>query len=200
MTILRSILLCSLVATASAYQPPKLVTDAAKAAATAALVASLTSPALAASSTAAQISLNTLPPNSISIQIQDLPVVGQAISGTYTRVPDSSISKPSLVIQSPKDKLSAIKSLATTGHLEFDVNGLVSTHLDVDVAADQSGVAQVRVSSGLIPKLPFQNAASNPLPSKVGGKESPWNMVVNLGSGETYYYNEKTGVTQTAHP
>jgi hypothetical protein len=138
-----------------------------------------------ASSTAAQISLNNLPPTSISVQIQDLPVVGSLLSGTYTKVADGSIKTPSVTITSPSDKVKAISEIATGGHLEFDVSGLLSTHMDVDVSADEPGVAKVRVASGLIPKLPFKNLASGSAGSPTGGKPSPWNMVTNLGSGGT---------------
>lgn len=153
-----------------------------------------------AASTAAQISLNNLPPTSISVQIRDLPVVGNLLSGTYTKVADGSIKNPSITISSPTDKVKAISEIATGGHLEFDVGGILSTHLDVDVAADEAGVAKVRVASGLIPRLPFKNLASASAGSPTGGKPSPWNMVTNLGSGETYYYNEKSGVTQFERP
>ena len=157
------------------------------------------------SDTAAQISLNSIPPNSINVQIKDLPVIGKLASGVYSKVPDSSVDakkKPaSIVIQSPSDKGKAIQEIVKTGHLEFDVTGVITTHLDVDVAAEKAGILNVRVASDLIPKLPFQNAASfaggN---SPTGGKESPWNMVKNMGTGEVYYYNEKTGVTQYAKP
>jgi hypothetical protein len=159
-----------------------------------------TAPAHADAASSAQIKLDALPPSSISIQIQDLPVVGKLISGTYTRVPDGSVPNPSIIIKSPTDKLKAIKDIATGGHLEFDVSGKIQTHLDVDVAADKAGVAKIRVASGLIPKLPFSNLASSAAGSPTGGRESPWNMVVNMGTGETYYYNEKTGVTQYIKP
>jgi hypothetical protein len=156
---------------------------------------------VSASDTAAQITLNSVPPSSISIQIEDLPVVGKLISGTYTKVPDGSVKQPSIVIKSPSDKVKAISKIATGGHLEFDVNGkLLSTHLDVDVAADEPGVAKVVVASNLIPKLPFKNMASDKIGGPTGGKESPWSIVTNLGNGESYYYNVKTGVTQTARP
>lgn len=136
-----------------------------------------------ASSTAAQITLNSLPPTSISVQIQDLPVVGSLLSGTYTKVADGSVKAPSVTVTSPSDKVKAISEIATGGHLEFDVSGLLSTHMDVDVSADEPGVAKVRVASGLIPKLPFKNLASGSAGSPTGGKPSPWNMVTNLGSG-----------------
>jgi hypothetical protein len=156
-----------------------------------------------ASDVAAQISLDRIPPTSISIQIDDLPVIGSILSGTYTKVTDGSIKDPSITIKSPKDKVRAISSIATGGHLEFDVGGKVSTHLDVDIAADEAGTAKVIVKSSLIPKLPFKNLASiNTVTGKssTGGKESQWNIVTNLGNGESYYYNVKSGVTQFERP
>jgi hypothetical protein len=208
MVIFRSTLCVLLAAMSSGYQPssrpqqPSAAAHAATAAATAALsvlLSTATLPAFA-SDVAAQISLDRLPPTSISIQIGDLPVIGSLLSGTYSKVPDGSIANPSVVIKSPKDKVKAISSIATGGHLEFDVGGKLSTHLDVDVAADEAGVAKVVVKSNLIPKLPFKNMASSMIGSPTGGKESQWNIVTNLGSGESYYYNVKSGVTQFDRP
>lgn len=208
-----------LVAACMAFQPPKAVVPAAsmknlKGKAAAPFAAALFSVVLATqpvsasapvveSPTAAKISLNSVPPTSISVQIKDLPVVGKLASGIYSKLSDSSssIKNPSIVIQSPSDKGKAIQEIVRTGHLEFDVTGVLNTHLDVDVAAEKAGIMNVRIVSDLIPKLPFQNSASfaggN---SPTGGKESPWNMVKNMGSGEVYYYNEKTGVTQYEKP
>lgn len=82
----------------------------------------------------------------------------------------------------------------------FSVNGVLGTHLDVDVWADQAGVAQVRVASPLIPKLPFKNpTASVPL-SGSGKQQSEWFIVTNMGSGESYYYNDQTGDTTFQKP
>lgn len=158
-------------------------------------------PALA-SDTAAQINLKSLPPSSVSIEIGDLPVVGSLLSGTYTKVPDGSVkTKPGVVIKSPSDKVKAISQIATGGHLEFDVSGLLNTHLDVDVAADEAGTARIVAKSPLIPKLPFRNLASTEQKQQnTGKKESEWNVVTNLGNGDSYYYNEKTGVTQYQRP
>lgn len=182
--MLRGVLFTALVALSAGYQPSKLPNKSmaqvktAATAATAALSVLLATNAPAfAGSTAAQISLNSLPPNSVSIQVGDLPVVGGLISGTYTKVPDGSIKNPSVTIKSPSDKVKAISNLATGGHLEFDVKGLVGTHLDVDLAADEAGVAKVRVASNLIPPLPFKNLASAAANSPTGGKESQWNVV-----------------------
>jgi len=209
MRAFRSSLCLALVATlAMAYQPPQppparpsqhATASAAAAAALTVLLSTSPLPAMA-SDTAAQITLQQLPPSSISIQIGDLPVVGNLLSGTYTKVPDGSIASPSVVIKSPKDKVKAIRQVATGGHLEFDVGGKISTHLDVDVAADEFGTAKVLVQSNLIPKLPFKNQASSMIGAPTGGKESPWSIVTNLGSGESYYYNVKSGVTQTSRP
>jgi hypothetical protein len=128
-----------------------------------AVLLSTSEPAWATSATAAQIHLNELPPSTISVQIGDLPVVGKLLSGTYTKVEGATVTKGSpaaILIQSPSDKLGAIKNAATGGHLEFDVDGLVATHLNVDVAAAKAGEATIRVTSPLIPALPFKNAAS----------------------------------------
>jgi hypothetical protein len=112
---------------------------------------------------AAHISLNSLPPTAISVEIEDLPVLGKALSGVYTKVDDldaATPSKASVVIESPKNKVAAIKAIASTGHFEFDVDGIINTHLDVDVATDAAGSATIRVASPIIPVLPYQNAAS----------------------------------------
>jgi len=175
----------------------------ASAAATAALAFALAgnpSSALATdSTTAAHISLNSIPPTSVKVDIKDLPVIGNLISGTYTKVDDKSVSNPSVSITSPADKVSAIKAVAGEGHLEFDVDGVLNTHLDIDIATDKAGVATVRVASPLIPKLPFRNAAGGTvLPTT--GKQSDWYKVTNLGNGESYYYNEKKDISQLEMP
>ena len=155
--------------------------------------------ASATSKTAGQISLNSIPPTSVKVDVRDLPVIGDVLSGTYTRVSDASDKSPASVsIISPKDKVGAIRAAATGGHLEFDVDGLVATHLDIDVAADEAGVLTARVSSPLIPKLPFKNGASSA--PKVGGKASDWSSVTNLGYGKVYYYNSKTDETTYQKP
>ena len=163
------------------------------------------SPAFA-SSTAAQIYLDQIPPTTISIEINDLPIVGNLLSGTYAKVDKQTalINKniaPSVVIKSPKDKVKAI-SEAAGGHIEVDIAGKagLKTHLDVDVAADEAGVARVRIASDLIPPLPFKNLASSSTSSSKVGQASRWQVVTNMGSGESYYFNSKTGVTQFEKP
>lgn len=201
----------------SAFQTPKPVPTAkapsssaaiagkATAAAALAVLLSVGTPAFAADGGAAQIMIDQIPPSTVSIQVGDIPVVGSIISGTYSKL-DAKAAKeltspPSVVISSPKDKFKALKAATTGGHLEFDVGGKVGlkTHLDVDVAADEAGVARVRVASDLIPPLPFKNIASASYSEK-GGKQSEWSVVTNLGSGESYYYNSNTGATQFEKP
>lgn len=210
MTMFRLLCLVAICSAATAYTSPRVSKPSIKsssakqncflaAASSAALALVLSSPlpAAAMSNTAAQIDLNALPPTTVKIDINDLPVIGGLISGTYTKVPDGSVKSPSVTIKSPKDKVSAIKSVATDGHLEFDVNGILGTHLDIDIAAEKSGVATVRVASNLIPKLPFKNLASS---TPKGAKRSDWSSVMNLGNGESYYFNEKTGETKFERP
>ena len=125
------------------------------------------------SPTAAHIYLNSLPPTAVSVEIEDLFVLGKLLSGVYTKIDDvagttgsggGSINNvanaAAIVIESPKDKVSAIKNIASNGQLSFDVDGLVTTHLDVNIATDTQGSATILVTSPLIPALPFQNAAS----------------------------------------
>jgi len=174
--------------------PPKQHVAKDVAAALAACALMVASPSLSfASSTAAQISLDSLPPSSIDVQIKDLPVVGNLISGTYTKVNTLAEKKASVTITSPKNKVAAVKDIATAGHLEFDVGGFVNTHLDVDVALDEPGVATIKVASPLIPKLPLGK-------KNYGSKSSDWKMVTDLGNGASYYFNDKTGLTQYDKP
>ena len=151
------------------------------------------------SATAAHISLNSIPPTSVKVDIKDLPVVGNLISGTYTRVDDTTVATPSVSITSPDDKVSAIKAVASMGHLEFDVDGILNTHLDVDIATDKAGVATIKVTSPIIPKLPFRNAAGGTVIG-TSGKPSEWYKVTNMGTGESYYYNEKKDFSQLEVP
>jgi hypothetical protein len=134
----------------------------ATAAATAALAVLLMTaePALATTTQAAQIHLNSLPPTTISVQIGDLPVIGKLLSGTYTKIDSPFNNAAAVIIKSPTDKIGAVRNAATGGHLEFDIDGLLATHMEVDVAANKAGAATVRIISPLIPQLPYKNSAS----------------------------------------
>ena len=102
-----------------------------------------------------------------------------------------------------------------------DVDGLVSTHVDVNVATVVPGELTVKIYSPLIPELPFKNSANAPTsppggsgggrgealvpkspPRGIvkGGKASDWDSVTNLGTGNTYYVNAKTGEKRYADP
>ena len=135
MNLVRFLTLSSLLVVAAAYTPSKLpnakvhtkanveinTAKAATAAATAALSMLLltTEPAFASSKMAAQIQLNSIPPTSVEVNIRDLPLIGDVLSGTYTKVSEP-VKNPSVTIGSPKDKIGAIKAAATNGHLEFE--------------------------------------------------------------------------------
>jgi len=149
-----------------------------------------------ASTTAGQISLNNFPPSNLEINAKEIPIVGNIISGTYSKL-EKNAASPSVSISLPKDKIEALKSVILNGHVELDVNGLLSTHLDVDIGSNEAGAATVRVASPLIPKLPFKNSVSRGELTVLSpsNKASDWSKVVNLGNGNPYYWNSKTGET-----
>jgi len=155
------------------------------AAATVSLAFLLSAEPAHASDSAAQVSLNSIPPNSVSIQVKELPVIGNLVSGTYTKVAPDDVNSPSIVIKAPKDKIKAIKNAASTGHIEVDVNGVIGTHVDVDIAAEQNGVATIRVASPLIPKLPFKNLASGVSTGDCRGAVSLWWQLADARSSAT---------------
>ena len=141
-----------------------------------------------ASSKAAHLTVNSLPPNSIEVDLKDVPIVGPALSGTYAKIQKPLNREPSIKISSPSDKLGAIQEAADTGNLEFGLNGLFHSTLDIQLQPNQPGVAPVEIRSPLIPKWPF------------GRRKSDWSQVTNLGNGEIYYFNAKTGETSLEKP
>jgi len=141
----------------------------------------------ATSKTAAQISLNSIPPT--AVKVQDVPLIG----GTYTMVNDEDAPSPSVIVAFPKDKIGAVKSILG-GHLEVDVSGIVDTHVDIDLFSDEAGTLTAKVSNPLIPKLPLKKS------SGATGKTSDWASVTNLGDGDMYYFNSKTGETTFEKP
>ena len=138
---------------------------------------------------AARLTINSLPPQSVEIDLQDVPLVGKALSGTYVKTKTTSqAKKPSIQIASPKDKLGAIQEAADTGNLQFGLDGLFQPSLDIQLQPNQPGVAPIELKSPLIPKLPF------------GKRTSDWNKVTNIGNGQVYYFNAKTGESQFEEP
>lgn len=167
------------------------------AAAGAALVAALsTAEPAVASPTDTEISLNSFPPTTVELNLDSVPVLGKKLSGTYGIVPAE--GSGAIVVEAPSDLVATAKKFLLSGKLGLDVGGLVSTHVNVDIAADEPGTATIKVQSPLIPQLPFENSASvNPYK---GGDESPWYQVTNMGDGSTYYFNKQTDVTQYEKP
>lgn len=139
------------------------------------------------SDTAAKIEINSVPPTSIHLDLTDIPIVGGMLSGTWAKVGPLK-SKPSVKVGSPKDKIGAIRKFLDHGRLEFDIAGMLTTHLDVDVEPNKRGQASVMFRSALIPKWPFGRARSD------------WNRVTNMGTGETYYFNNVSGEAQYEEP
>jgi hypothetical protein len=137
---------------------------------------------------AARVQINRLPPNSIEVDLNDVPIVGPAVSGTYAKIKKDRVPNPSIVIASPKDKLGAVQGASADGKFEFNLNGLLQTFLDIQLEPNKPGVAPVKLQSPLIPKWPF------------GKRKSDWYKVSNCGNGESYYFNEKTGETSFDEP
>jgi len=150
---------------------------------------------------AAQITLDTNPSPSLQIDARSLPVIGRLLTSRYSISPSPDSPTSSVTVTTPRDALAALTGL-TAGHLEVDLGGVVQGHLDVDVKAVE-GEALVRVRSKLVPALPFKNdvgAGGGKVLEKKGGKSSDWSRVVNMGNGETYFYNEKTDKSQYDEP
>ena len=64
------------------------------------------------------------------------------------------------------------------------------------------GPARLDVDVNLLPGKAIAEIRSPAIPGiKLPGKKvSDWNMVVNMGSGEAYYFNKKTGTTTYEAP
>lgn len=140
---------------------PKQTFATVAASASLAAVLDISEPAVAMSTTAAQIHLNSLSLTTISVQISDVRVLGKLLWGTYSKVDSPAAGKAAVTIKTPPDKFAAFNFFGAGGHLKFYVDGLLQTHLDVDVAASKkAGVVTFQVASPLIPQLPFKSSAS----------------------------------------
>lgn len=138
---------------------------------------------------AARIAINRIPPQSIKVDLSDVPLVGRALSGTYAKVKDENAKRPaSVVIASPKDKVGFVQQAIDEGNIDLGLSGLLSTNIDIQLEPNRPGVAPVQLKSPLIPKWPF------------GVQSSDWNRVTNLGSGRVYYFNSRTGQVQYEEP
>lgn len=137
---------------------------------------------------AARVTINRLPPQSFELDLTDVPIVGKALSGTYAKIKAPLGKKASVQVASPKDKLGAIQAASDTGKLQFGLDGLFQTNVDIELEPNQPGIVPIEVKSPLIPKLPF------------GKQKSDWNQVKNMGNGEVYYFNARTGDRQFEKP
>ena len=120
----------------------------------------------ATSKTAGQISLNSIPPTSVKVDVKDLPVIGSLVSGTYTRVDDKDVTSPSISIKSPKDKIGAIKAVRRSGIS-------ITTSVSLGVAAGDaigesvfiSDVTSTSSSNATEPAPAFSNSWTRPPPA-----------------------------------
>ena len=71
---------------------------------------------------------------------------------------------------------------------KLSIPAINNERFDIDITTS-AGRAVIEVKNDNIPALPFP-----------GKKSSQWQAISNLGNGETYYYNTKTGATQYEYP
>ena len=135
---------------------------------------------------AARITVNKVPPDSFQIDLFDVPIVGRVLSGTFAKV--KSVPQPSVVISSPSDQFGALRQASDEGSLNFGLSGIFQSMVDVKFEPNRPGVAPIEVKSPLIPKWPFAK------------KKTDWNKVQNLGNGDTYYFNSRTGEVKDEEP
>eukprot|EP00977_Amphora_coffeiformis_P012821 scaffold3240_cov187-Amphora_coffeaeformis.AAC.16 len=135
---------------------------------------------------AARIIVSKFPPDSIQVDLSDVPIVGRALSGTFAKV--KAVSQPSVVISSPQDQFGALRQASDEGSLNFGLSGILQSNVDVKFEPNRPGVAPIEIKSPLIPKWPFAK------------RKSDWNKVQNLGNGDTYYFNSRTGEIQYEEP
>jgi hypothetical protein len=118
--------------------------------------------------------------------LSDVPTIGSALSGTNAKVRDVKI--PSVEISSLKDEIGAVREAAEEGNLDFGVQGILSTSLDIELEPNRPGVAPVTIKSPLIPKWHFKRQKSDCF------------KVSNCGNGKCYYFNSSTGGTRYDEP
>jgi hypothetical protein len=147
----------------------------------------------AAAALAGAVVASPLAALALSIDVTDInspPVVDLPVLGRFGVSPSK--AKPTVKVSgdllgtalSAKDgKIKVTLSTPKIGPLP----ALDDEVLDIRIASSP-GTVGVSISNPAIPKLP------------VGGGTSDWNVVQNLGSSATYYFNSKTGVTQYTNP
>jgi hypothetical protein len=189
----------------------KVAERAATGALAAAIAFSVNSPAAfaAAKKDALGIEVNSLPPISkdlkASVGIPGVkPVFGGAMVDLEAKVDLKKKGSGDIALKLPGDLKGAANG-ALKGHVaavlktpplnvavpvlgKISVPALNNERFDIDISTT-AGRAVIEVKNDLIPAIPFP-----------GKKKSDWQAVQNLGSGETYFYNTKTGVSQYEYP
>ena len=163
-----------------APQPQRaLPTTLQRQAATAALAGAVVASPLAAVALSVDVTDINSPP------VVDLPVLGRFGVSPSKAKPTVKVSGD-LVGTALSAKDGKVKVTVSTPKIG-PLPALDDEVLDIRIASSP-GTVGVSIFNPAIPKLP------------VGGGTSDWNVVQNLGSGATYYFNSKTGVTQYANP
>ena len=174
--------LLALAASAASLAPqphPALPTTLQRQAATAALAGAVVASPLAAVALSVDVTDINSPP------VVDLPVLGRFGVSPSKAKPTVKVSGD-LVGTALSAKDGKVKVTVSTPKIG-PLPALDDEVLDIRIASSP-GTVGVSISNPAIPKLP------------VGGGTSDWNVVQNLGSGATYYFNSKPGVTQSANP
>lgn len=177
----RRFALLALIASVASLAPQlkRVATTVQRQAAAAALAGAVVASPLAALALSIDVTDINSPP------VVDLPVLGRFGVSPSKAKPTVKVSGDLLgTALSAKDgKVKVTVSTPKIGPLP----ALDDEVLDIRIASSP-GTVGVSISNPAIPKLP------------VGGGTSDWNVVQNLGSGATYYFNSKTGVTQYTNP
>jgi len=108
-----------------------------------------------------------------------------------------------VVVELPQDLAKLAKS-ATAGDVDLVVTkeGGRSGRVDIDLATPRKGVAELKVRSDAVPKLPLAKSGNGRFCATCGNGEalSDWFTVTNVKNGVSFYTNLVTGVSQFNAP
>ena len=84
---------------------------------------------------------------------------------------------------------------------KYSVKGTIYDPLNLASTYDNNWLREAEIKHGRVCMLAFAGYVANDAGIKFPGKKaSDWNIALNLGSGDAYYFNTKTGVTQFESP
>ena len=117
----------------------------------------------------------------------DLPVLGRFAVAPAAKTGKATISVGGDLFGAAQNALGGKAAVTVTTPPLGPLPALDGEVLDIRIAS-QPGTLGVTITSPGLPKLP------------IGGGTSDWQAITNVGSGATYYYNTKTGVTTYDSP